>query len=498
MTPGSVGRQIAKVELKLAPVDRQNPQALVDPDNRHDHTDRIGEIVARGPNLMSGFYKDRDATDAVLQDGWLRTGDLGRFDRDGRLYVLGRVKDVIADSGGNNIYLDELEENYRHSPYLRELAVVALGDLVAALAVPEYAKGKSRRSVEDKLRAHFETVSTGLNSYKRIEILCFTDAELPRTRTHKVKRAEVVKRLRETIDSSDVARQSTGTEVELRLPSYARFAKPYTIDLPPPLRRLSEFAIRKTVGAALDSLLKPRVMGRGNIPANRNFIVVANQASHLDFALVSHALGASGRDLVVLAAKDYFFNTGLRRFASSNFARLIPFDRDLAQIESLEAALAELAAGRSVLMFPEGTRSPDGAIHEFKSGVGYLAMHAGCDVLPIHLKGTFEVLGKGQLFPRRAPVEVRIGRVITSDELRLLAQDAKGAGAYRKLADHIRQTVVELGDGGLDRIGAIRAKRNRRRLARPHRKTQRLRSITRALAGQAILRRVSTAARYYS
>jgi long-chain acyl-CoA synthetase len=449
LKPGSVGRQLAKVELKLVPVDHQNPQAPVDPDQRHDQPDRIGEIMARGPNLMSGYYKDRDATDAVLKDGWLRTGDLGRFDRDGRLYVLGRVKDVIAHSGGDEIYLDELEENYRHSPFLRELAVIALGDRIAALAVPEYRKGKSRRAVEDKLREHFETVSAGLNAHKRIEILRFTDAELPRTRTHKVKRAEVVTLLREAIDSSDAARQATRTEVEPRLPSYACFADPYTFELPPPLRRLSEFAIRKTVGAALDSLLKPRVMGRGNIPANHNFIVVANQASHLDFALVSHALGNSGRDLVVLAAKDYFFDTGLRRFASTNFARLIPFDRDLAQIESLEAALAELAAGRSILMFPEGTRSPDGAIHEFKSGVGYLAMHAGCDVLPIHLKGTFEVLGKGQLLPRRAPVEVRIGRVMTSDELRHLAQDAKGAGAYRKLADHIRKAVIELGEGGL-------------------------------------------------
>jgi long-chain acyl-CoA synthetase len=94
------------------------------------------------------------------------------------------------------------------------------------------------------------------------------------------------------------------------------------------------------------------------------------------------------------------------------------------------------------LMFPEGTRSPDGSIHEFKSGIGYLALHAGCDVLPIHLSGTFEVLGKGKLLPRHADVEVRIGRAITSDELRLLARDAEGAGAYRKLADHIRQTVL--------------------------------------------------------
>jgi long-chain acyl-CoA synthetase len=229
-----------------------------------------------------------------------------------------------------------------------------------------------------------------------------------------------------------------------KLPSYAGFAAPYTLDLPAPIQRLGEFALRKTLDAAFDTWLKPRVLGRGNIPANRNFMVVANHASHLDFSLISYALGASGRELVVLAAKDYFFNTGLRRFAVRNFTRLIPFDRERAQLESLEQALAELAAGRSVLMFPEGTRSPDGLIQGFKSGAGYLALHAGCDVLPVHLSGTFEVLGKGRLLPRRAPVEVRIGRVMPIAELRVAAQDAEGAGAYRKLADCMRQAVVGL------------------------------------------------------
>ena len=76
-------------------------------------------------------------------------------------------------------------------------------------------------------------------------------------------------------------------------------------------------------------------------------------------------------------------------------------------------------------MFPEGTRSPDGAMHEFKSGAGYLALRSGCDVLPIHLSGTIDVLGKGSLIPRRHPVEVRIGRVITSAELRDLAASSR-------------------------------------------------------------------------
>jgi 1-acyl-sn-glycerol-3-phosphate acyltransferase len=95
-------------------------------------------------------------------------------------------------------------------------------------------------------------------------------------------------------------------------------------------------------------------------------------------------------------------------------------------------------------MFPEGTRSPDGAIHDFKSGVGYLALNSGCDVLPIRIDGTHAVLGKGSLIPRPAPVELRIGTVITNSELRKLVEDIEGTGAYRRIADHLHAAVVGL------------------------------------------------------
>ncbi|MGH7913805.1 MAG: lysophospholipid acyltransferase family protein, partial [Candidatus Binataceae bacterium] len=231
-----------------------------------------------------------------------------------------------------------------------------------------------------------------------------------------------------------------------RLPSYARFAEPFTPELPGALKRLGEAAFRSAQRIAFDGWLQPRVLGRGNVPANRNFLVVANHASHLDFALASYALGAPGRELVVLAAKDYFFNTNARRFVVSNFTRLIPFDRERAQLDSLDDAIDELNAGRSVLMFPEGTRSTDGAVQEFKSGAGYLALRGGCDVLPVRISGTYEVLGKGSIIPHRRPVEIRIGRVITNAELRALADNAEGTGAYRKLADSMRVAVLALGE----------------------------------------------------
>jgi long-chain acyl-CoA synthetase len=505
---GAVGRPLNGVEIKLMPA-----------------TGLIGEIIAHGPNVMAGYYRNEAATAEVLRDGWLHTGDLGRFDDDGRLYVVGRAKEVIVDSGGNNIYIEELEEIYGRSEYVKEMAVVGLkvgqGEQVAALIVPAYSRGESRRAVEDRLRSDFDKVAVDLSTHKRIRILRFTDAELPRTRTRKIKRADVVATLRRMLDvrTIDADADSTNSEVETwlaealasvtsepmnitpatrliedlgldslalaeigelirerasrdiapeeigdmrtvadlqllatqpggngrpRMPSYAKFSEPYTVHLPAPLKWLGRFAVRGAERAIFDGWLKPKVLGRGNIPANRNFIVVANHSSHLDFSLVGYALGAIGDDIRVLAAKDYFFNTPARRFLASNFTSLMPFDRERAQLESLEDALAELAQGRSVLMFPEGTRSADGEIHEFKSGAGFLALRSRCDVLPVLIRGTHDVMGKGSLVPRCHPVEVRIGRAITASELRELAKSSEGAGAYRKIADLMRASVIAL------------------------------------------------------
>lgn len=505
---GSVGKPLAKLEVKL------------------DGDGDVGEILVRGPNVMAGYYRNPAATDEVLKDGWLHTGDLGRFDSDGRLYIAGRAKDVIVDAGGNNIYIDELEEVYGHHADVKEMAVVGIkvgdGEQPAALVVPNYGKRMSRRTLEDQLRAHFDKVSADLSPHKRIRILRFTDHELPRTRTRKIKRPEVVAHLRWMLDESRAEQSATssgdlegwlaeaiaqvsseslvvtpatrliedlgldslalaelgehisehvGRDVAVEelsdvrtvadlqrlaatdsatarvpMPSYARFARPYTPTLPGPLKDLGRTLFRRTQHALLDGWLKPVVMGRGNVPANRNVLVVANHSSHVDFALINYALGAMGRDLVVLAAKDYFFNTAARRIVFSNLTTLIPFDRERAQLESLDDALSKLGAGKSVLMFPEGTRSLDGSIQDFKSGVGYLALRSGCDVLPIRLSGTHEVLGKGHLLPRHNAVEVRIGRVISSAELHAVAQSSEGAGAYRKAADFLRETVASLGE----------------------------------------------------
>ena len=157
---------------------------------------------------MLGYFGNEEATREALVDRWLYTGDLGRLDDDGNLYLVGRSKDIIVDTNGKNVYPDEVEEVYQDSPYLKELSVVGypdgIGEKVACIVVPnyEYDIALTRAEVQVAIEEHFREVSATLPYYKRVKLLHFTDEELPRTATRKVKRSGALKMLQEIEDSA--------------------------------------------------------------------------------------------------------------------------------------------------------------------------------------------------------------------------------------------------------------------------------------------------------
>ncbi len=180
---GSVGKPLPGVEVKIDNADANG----------------VGEVLARGQNVMLGYFNNEEATAEVLDDRWLKTGDLGRIDEDGNLYIVGRSKDVIIDSNGKNIYPDEIEDVYGKSDFIKELSVVGLpdedgGEKIAALVVPDYEHdiALSRAQTNKKIEEHFRGISSGLPFFKRVKVLHLTPFELPRTATRKVKRPEVV------------------------------------------------------------------------------------------------------------------------------------------------------------------------------------------------------------------------------------------------------------------------------------------------------------------
>ena len=174
--PGSVGKPIANVEVQI-----------VDENDRPVPVGEVGEIIARGPNVMKGYYNMPGATQATLRDGWLYTGDMGRFDEDGYLYIVERKKDLII-RGGFNVYPHDVEEALNSHPAVIESAVIGIpsermGEEVKAFVV-------ARGEVDaETLKAYCREK---LANYKTPSEIEFVNA-LPRNAVGKIDKKELRK-----------------------------------------------------------------------------------------------------------------------------------------------------------------------------------------------------------------------------------------------------------------------------------------------------------------
>jgi long-chain acyl-CoA synthetase len=200
---GSVGPAIPGVEVKI-----------VSPDEFG-----IGEILIRGPVLMQGYYKNPDATNEAIRDGWFHTGDLGRIDSKGNLFITGRQKEVIVLPNGKNIYPDELEAHYSQCPYIQEIAVIGVyskqerGERLHAIVVPnfDYLKSKKIANAREILRDEIAALSNRLAKYKRLMSYQIQADPLLRTTSRKIKRLEL-KRLVESGQLQSTENASAATE----------------------------------------------------------------------------------------------------------------------------------------------------------------------------------------------------------------------------------------------------------------------------------------------
>jgi len=161
--------------------------------------DGVGEILAKGENIMLGYFNDEEATNAVFRDGWFCTGDLGYLGKDGELYITGRCKSVIVTENGKNIYPEELETRLGDYPIVGECLVLegkSKGKIcVKAKIYPDAAalqEELGRKPTADEIASAVEKAVDEINDmlpqYKAIMITQILDEPLEKTTTAKVKR----------------------------------------------------------------------------------------------------------------------------------------------------------------------------------------------------------------------------------------------------------------------------------------------------------------------
>lgn len=160
----------------------------------------IGEVLLRGNCVFKGYYKNDELTAEVFdKDGWFHTGDLGKLDKDGYLYLSGRKKDMIVLDTGKNVYPDELEDYYGASPLIEELGIFGVKqngtEIVAATIVPslEIRKTHSIKQATEIIYNELIRMGKDLPVYRRISDFATVYSPLPRTTTRKLKKQELLK-----------------------------------------------------------------------------------------------------------------------------------------------------------------------------------------------------------------------------------------------------------------------------------------------------------------
>jgi long-chain acyl-CoA synthetase len=185
---GSIGRPIPNVEVKLDP--------------------KTSELLVKGDNVMKGYYKRPELTaEVIMQDGWLRTGDIASIDKDGFIYITGRIKSMIVLNGGKKVFPEDLEAVFEKSPKFAEICVFGAKrsggskdgteDIYMAIVPTQEMIDKypDEAELEAELKKEVKVLSQKISSYKRPNNIIITKSALPRTGTRKVKRNDVKKEL---------------------------------------------------------------------------------------------------------------------------------------------------------------------------------------------------------------------------------------------------------------------------------------------------------------
>lgn len=536
---GSVGTPIKDVEVKI---DEPNENG-------------IGEVLIRGPIVMPGYYHNPEANgEAFTADGWFRSGDLGRFDAKGHLFIVGRKKDVIKLPSGKNVFPEDVEAFYEHSPLVSEVCVLGVRDesssfaraeKLVAVVVPDFDHLKSQHLTNAREWVSWELDNLGreLPEYQRVREYIIRTEPLPRTTTRKVKRFEVKQWLEATGASANqprdlrrfvltdadraqldspagklvrsVIRQQTpdadlihpqmNLELDLGLDSLARAECAVSIEQsgveitpeeaattltvgdlirlvankvrtgsepalahtttdwheilnrvpadlpdiqpvlePKPAFGLFAYAVLRIVRWLARVFCRMEVDGREavkTLPAP--FLVCPNHQSFLDPLLVCSAYPLDLlRDVFHVGFADYFSGPLRERLARK--INLIPVDADVHLLQAMRAGAAGLRAGKILNIYPEGQRSLDGQLAEFRKGAAILATELNLPIVPVALDGLYRVWPRGARWLRPAKVKIRFGAPIHPAEITSGAKSKDES--YEALTEAVKLRIRQMLD----------------------------------------------------
>jgi long-chain acyl-CoA synthetase len=507
-----------------------------------------GEVLIAGPIVMQGYFNRAEATAAVLVDGWLHTGDLGRLDEKGRLVITGRKKEIIVLSSGKNIYPEEIEAVYRKSAFIKEMCVLGLSrpgepsaERLYGVIVPDdqVLREKKIANVGDIIRFEVEGASVHLPHHKRVLGYEIWLEPLPRTSTGKIKRFEVERRVRAAearkqtaggpalddadrawMDREDLApilalitraarpgstvTPDANLELDLGLDSMERVELLTALehrlgaDIPEDelqrlytVRELAESLLSHASGEGTDAsvswdtlltadrgreagfrewlqphwfvpavlfgllkvarvLLRPavsiRVEGFEHFPAKGPYLISPNHQSYLDpFFLLAALPYRVARQLFFVGASEYF-ETALTRWLARQ-VNLVPVDPDAALVSAMQAGAAGLREGKILVLFPEGERAIDGTVRTFKKGAAILSHHLGAPIVPVALRGVYEIWPRNRALNWRAllPGAGTVVRLQAGPAIRP-AEGPAGDQAYKTLTADLRGAVGTMFD----------------------------------------------------
>ncbi len=174
---GSCGKLVDRMEMRI---DSPDPENIP------------GVLFVKGENVMRGYYKNQEATDAVLRDGWLNTGDICQVDADGYIYIRGRDKNMILGPSGQNIYPEEIEQKLNNMPYVCESIVIDEDTSLVALVYPDIEnatrQGISMKELETMMQDNVNQLNKELPAYSQIKKVKVHHEEFEKTPKRSIKR----------------------------------------------------------------------------------------------------------------------------------------------------------------------------------------------------------------------------------------------------------------------------------------------------------------------